>query len=88
MEYELNTIYFVNKFGPEKKQIPFPVDPNIKLLDLIPELSKKLGISSQDICLANIAGQVLTKTDLESSIKIIIEKFGNTFDVIDRGIVG
>ena len=85
---ELNTIYFVSKFGTEKKQIPFPVAPNIKLMDLIPELSKKFGISSQNICLANMGGQVLTSSDLMSPIRELVESFGNTFDIIDRGIVG
>ncbi len=88
MSSELNTIYFVSKFGTEKKQIPFPVSSNIKLMDIIPELSKKFGISSQNICLANMGGQVLTATDLIDPVKVLIEKFGNTFDIIDRGIVG
>jgi hypothetical protein len=88
MASELNTIYFVNKFGTEKKQIPFPVSPNVKLMDIVPEISKKFGISSQNVCIANMGGQVLTNTDLLSPIKVIVEKFGNTFDIIDRGIVG
>jgi len=88
MASELNTIYFVNKFGTEKKQIPFPVSPNIKLMDIVPEISKKFGISSQNVCIANMGGQVLTNTDLLSPIKDIVEQFGNTFDIIDRGIVG
>ena len=85
---ELNTIYFVNKFGSEKKQVPFPVAPNIKLMDIIPEISKKFGVSSQNICIANMGGQVLTTTDLLRTINELVEKFGNTFDIIDRGIVG
>ncbi|MHA1284376.1 MAG: hypothetical protein ACTSVV_06955 [Promethearchaeota archaeon] len=88
MAHELNTIYFVNKFGTEKKQVPFPVAPNIKLADIIPEISKKFGILSQNICIANMGGQVLTTTDLMAPIKEVVEKFGNTFDIIDRGIVG
>ncbi|NHJ23284.1 MAG: hypothetical protein EAX89_01825 [Candidatus Lokiarchaeota archaeon] len=88
MASELNTIYFVNKFGTEKKQVPFPVSANIKLMDVVPEISKKFGISSQNVCIANMGGQVLTNTDLLSPIKEIVEKFGNTFDIIDRGIVG
>ncbi|MFW9990152.1 MAG: hypothetical protein ACFFC3_16030 [Candidatus Odinarchaeota archaeon] len=88
MASELNTIYFVNKFGSEKKQIPFPVAPNIKLMDVIPEISKKFGISSQNICVANMGGQVLTATDLLRPISELVNMFGNSFDIIDRGIVG
>ncbi|MFX1500443.1 MAG: hypothetical protein ACFFDH_05695 [Promethearchaeota archaeon] len=88
MSSELNTIYFVNKFGSEKKQIPFPVAPNIKLMDVIPEISKKFGISSQNICVANMGGQVLTATDLLRPISELVNMFGNSFDIIDRGIVG
>ncbi len=88
MSPELSTIYFVNKFGTEKRQIPFPVAPNIRLMDVIPEISKKFGISSQNICIANMGGQVLTETDLLSPVIEIVEKFGNSFDIIDRGIVG
>jgi len=88
MSSDLNTIYFVNKFGTEKRQVPFPVAPNIKLMDIIPEISKKFGISAQNICVANMGGQVLTNTDLLIPISELVEKFGNTFDIIDRGIVG
>lgn len=88
MASELNTIYFVTKFSSEKKQIHFPIAPNIKLIDVIPEISKKFGISSQNICIANRGGQVLTSTDLLSTIRELVEKFGNTFDIIDREIVG
>jgi len=88
MASELNTIYFVNKFGTEKKDIPFPVSSNIKLMDIIPEISKKFGLIAQNVCIANMGGQVLTHTDLLRPVKEIVEKFGNTFDIIDRGIVG
>ncbi|MFX1366705.1 MAG: hypothetical protein ACFFCE_06235 [Promethearchaeota archaeon] len=88
MSSELNTIYFVNKFGSEKRQIPFPVAPNIRLMDTIPEISKKFGISSQNICVANMGGQVLTATDLLRPISELVNKYGNSFDIIDRGIVG
>ena len=88
MTPELSTIYFVNKFGTEKRQIPFPVAPNIRLMDVIPEISKKFGISSQNICIANMGGQVLIEKDLLSPVVDIVNKFGNSFDIIDRGIVG
>lgn len=88
MTTELNTIYFVNKFGSEKKQIPFPIAHNIKLMDVVPEISKKFGISSQNICIANMGGQVLTYTDLMSPVGELVDKFGSVFDIIDRGIVG
>ncbi|TXT63147.1 MAG: hypothetical protein BAJALOKI1v1_780010 [Promethearchaeota archaeon] len=88
MSTQLNTIYFVNKFGSEKKQVPFPVSPNLKLMDIIPEISKKFGILSQNICLANMGGQVLTSSDLMKPIKELVDQFGNTFDIIDRGVVG
>ena len=88
MSFDINTIYFVNKFGSEKKQIPFPVNPDLKLLDVIPEISKKFGINSQNICIANMGGQVLTATELGISIKNLVDKYGNSFDVIDRGGVG
>ena len=88
MTPELNTIYFVNKFGTEKRQVPFPVSPNIRLMDVIPEISKKFGILSQNICIANMGGQVLTETDLMTPVIEIVNKFGNSFDIIDRGIVG
>ncbi|MBD3214465.1 MAG: hypothetical protein GF311_17770 [Candidatus Lokiarchaeota archaeon] len=88
MSSELNTIYFVNKFGSEKKQIPFPVSPNLKLMDVIPEISKKFGISSQNICIANMGGQVLTSSDLMKPIGELVEIFGKSYDIIDRGIVG
>ncbi|MBY9004628.1 MAG: hypothetical protein KGD73_11690 [Candidatus Lokiarchaeota archaeon] len=89
MASELNTIYFVKKFGTEKKDIPFPVSSNIKLMDIIPEISKKFGLQSQNVCIAVMGGgQVLTQTDLVRPIKEIVDKFGNTFDIIDRGIVG
>ncbi len=88
MSSELNTIYFMSKFGEKKKEIPFPVSPNLKLMDIVPEISKKLGISTQNICIATMGGQVLTNSDLMKPIKELVDDLGNTFDIIDRGVVG
>ena len=72
----LTTIYFVNNFGTEKVQIPFPVAPNIKLIDIMPELAKKLGISSQNICIAKPGGgNILTNTELLEPIKNLVEVY-------------
>ena len=87
---EENTIYFVNKFSPEKEQIeiPFPISPETTLLNLIPELSSKLEIPQARICLATKGGNVLNEKNYQMPIKELIEKFGISFDILDSGGVG
>ncbi len=84
----ITTVYFVNKFAPEKKHIPFPVSPSMTMADLLPELSKKFNIHLQNISIAVQDSQVLTIEEYSLSLKNLIDKFGKTFDIIDRNIVG
>jgi hypothetical protein len=85
---QVKTLYFIDKFGAEKRRIPFPVSPDIKLIDVLSELGKKLDIPSQNICITSIGGQVLTTSELLLPVEKVIENYGNTFDIIDRGLVG
>lgn len=84
----ITTIYFVNKFATERKNIPFPVSPNMKMVDLLPELSKKFNIHMQDVAIAVQDSQVLTPDEYEIPLKKLIDKYSKTFDIIDRNIVG
>lgn len=84
----MTSISFVNKFSPSKKGIPFPVSPDMSLEDILPELSKKFNIHMQNIAIACQDSQVLTPDDYKLTIEALIEKFGKTFDIIDRNIVG
>jgi len=82
------TIYFVNKFAPEKKHIPFPISATMTMGDLLPELSKKFNINMQNISIAVQDSQVLTIEEYNLPVKNLIDTFGKTFDIIDRNIVG
>ena len=84
----MTSIFFVNKFSPDKKHIPFPISPDMTLSDILPELSKKFNIHMQNIALACQDSQVLTIDDYNLPIHMLIEKFGKTYDIIDRNIVG
>ncbi len=88
MAMRMMRIYFVNKFSPEQRQIPFPVAPNVKLVDMLPELAKKFQMTTQNITLTCQDSQVLTPDDYELPMKVLTEKFGTTFNIIDRNIVG
>ncbi len=81
-------INFINKFSQDKRSIPFPVSPTMTLADILPELSKKFNIHMQNLTIAVQDSQVLTPDDFKLPISALIEKFGKTFDIIDRNIVG
>lgn len=88
MSKDLYTVYFIIKFGPEKTQIPVPAAPNLKFKDIIPELSKKVGIEAYNLSISTVALYILTENDLNKTVREVVEKFGNTFQILNRDDVG
>ena len=84
----LMVIYFINKFSPSKTQVTFPISPNMTMIDILPELVKKFNINISNIAISVPSGQVLTQQEYRLPIKTLIERFGQTFEVIDRNVVG
>lgn len=80
--------YFTTRIGVEKKQVPFPADPNLMFVEIMSEVSNKFGLSMQSLSIATPAGQVLTASDLSKLTSDIATEFGTAFDIIDQGIVG
>jgi hypothetical protein len=81
-------LYFTTKVGPERKQVPFPADPDLGFLDILSEVCNKFGLSMQSLSIATPAGQVLTPSDLAKLVNDVVNEFGTAFDIIDQGIVG
>ena len=88
MSTDVTTIYFIIKFGPEKTQIPVPVSPSLIFKDIIPEISKKVGIEAYNISVASVGLYVLTQNDLNKTVREIVESYGNTFQILNRDDVG
>jgi hypothetical protein len=81
-------LYFTTRIGVEKKQVPFPADPNLMFIDIMTEVSNKFGLSMQSLSIATPAGQVLTTSDITKLTSEVATEFGTAFDIIDQGIVG
>ena len=86
---EINTIYFSTRIGEATSQVPFPVAPSLQFNEIIPEIAAKFGIDSQNLAIATAGGgNTLTPTDLLNSVENVVKRYGNQFEIINRGIVG
>ncbi|MHA1749635.1 MAG: hypothetical protein ACTSYS_13790 [Promethearchaeota archaeon] len=85
---EMITLYFTTRVGPEKKTTPFPASSSLLFLDVIKEVCNKFGLEMQTLSIATPAGMVLSTTDFSKSVKLVINEYGNAFEIIDQGIVG
>ncbi|UJG44005.1 MAG: hypothetical protein K9W46_02200 [Candidatus Heimdallarchaeum endolithica] len=84
----LKRLYFTTIVGTEHKQIPFETPGSIIFHELIVEVSKKFGISTEQIAISSEMGETLTVSDFQSTVDEIIRKYGTAFQVINRGVVG
>ncbi len=84
----LKRLYFTTIVGTEHKQIPFESPGDIIFHELVVEVAKKFGLSTEQIAISSEMGETLTVTDFNSTIDEIIRKYGTAFQVINRGVVG
>ena len=84
----INTIYFSTRIGEVTNQVPFPVAPSLIFYEIIPEIAGKFGVDSQNLAIATIGGNTLTPTDMGKTVEEVVKKYGNQFEIINRGIVG
>ncbi len=82
------TLHFTTRVGFEKKSVPFHTSPSLLFVDVVTEVCKKIGVSQQSLSLATPGGIVLTASDFNKNVNIIVEEYGTAFEVIDQGIVG
>ncbi len=84
----INTIYFSTRIGEITNQVPFPVAPSLVFFEILPEIAAKFGVDSQNLAIATIGGNTLTPTDLNNTVEVVVKKYGNQFEIINRGVVG
>ncbi len=84
----IHTIYFSTRIGEVTNQVPFPVAPSLVFLEILPEIAGKFGVDTQNLAIATIGGNTLTPTDLNTTVEAVVKKYGNQFEIINRGIVG
>ncbi len=87
-EEEYLVIYFENKISPELELIPFPVLPTMTITDLLPELSKKFDIQPENVNIREKYGVVLSPEEYMIPFKELMEKYGDTLDIIERHFTG
>ena len=83
-----DTIYFSTRIGEIATLVPFPVSPSLQLAEIIPEVAHKFNIKEENLAITSVAGNILTPTDYMDTIEQIITRFGNQFELINRGVVG
>ena len=84
----LKRLYFTTTVGTEHKQIPFETPGTIIFRDVVKEVAKKFGLSTEQVAISSEMGEGLTETDLNSPVDEIIRKYGTAFLVINKGVVG
>ena len=81
-------LYFSTVIGAKHNRLPYESPNKIIFREVIVEIAKKLSIDSEQIAISSKFGDVLTKTDFNKTVEVIVEEYGDSFDVINRGVVG
>ncbi len=84
----INTIYFSTRIGEVTNQVPFPVAPSLPFFEILPEIAAKFNVNTQNLSVACIGGNTLTPTDFNATVEEVVKKYGNQFEIVNRGIVG
>ena len=81
-------MYFNARVGAEKRQIPLDFLDITPLKLALEILAEKINKNHEDLAFATPLGTILTQTDMELTVVMIIEKYGNTLDVFEKGVLG
>jgi len=84
----MRVLYFTTRVGPDKEQIPFETPKSLQFLDVASEIAKKLGLNFEAMAICTPGGNTLTVNEFNESVEDIIKKYGTSFEIIDRGVVG
>ena len=84
----LTKLTFITTTGIEQEKFDFEFPEDVKMMQTIKEVGKKIGLGLDDIVLSPPGGSALTSTHYQMSVKDVTRLFGTTYTIINRGIVG
>ena len=79
---------FITTTGAEQEQFDFEFPEDVKLMQSVIEVGKKIGLDFDAIVLTPPGGTALTGSHYQMAVKDVTKLYGTTFTIINRGIVG
>ena len=79
---------FLTTTGLEQEKFDFEFPEDVKMMQSLKEVGKKIGLGFDDIVLSPPGGSALTSSHYQMSIRDITKLFGTEYTIINRGIVG
>lgn len=84
----LTKLRFITTTGIKEESFDFEFPEDVRMMQSIKDVAKKLQLNAEDIVLAPPGGTALTATQYQMRIKEVINQFGTVYTIINRGIVG
>jgi len=85
---DLTILNFVITIGAEPETITQEFPIGVKFFKCIGEVARKLRMPHEDIVISVPGGTALTYSEYNLSVKEISDRYGKTFTIINRGVVG
>lgn len=84
----LTKLTFTTTTGVEQETFDFEFPEDVKMMQIVKEVGKKIGLALDAIVLTPPGGSALTSSHYQMNVRDIINLFGKSFTIINRGIVG
>lgn len=84
----LTILNFIVTIGAEPETIVQEFPNRVKFFKCIGEIARKLRMPPEDIVISVPGGTALTHSEYNLSVQEISDRYGKTFTIINRGVVG
>ena len=84
----IRILRFTTTVGVTKDEIPFESPGTVKMQKAVAEVAKKLNLAMEAIAIAPHGGAALTSSEYRLNVDEIVERYGERFAIINKGIVG
>ncbi len=84
----LRILHFTPTVGTHKEIIPFESPGTVKFQKAVNEIGKKLSLALENIAVCPPGGAAMIDSDYTLTVDEIIERYGDRFRIINRGVVG
>lgn len=81
-------IKIINSLGETNEEVPYEMPGSVKFIEVINEVAKKSRIAIENINVAPAGGAALLGNEYQKILSDIVQTYGDTFTLINKGVVG
>ena len=84
----MHILKFTPTVGTHTDEFPFESPGTVKFIKAVDEVGKKLNLTREAIIISVPGGAALTSSEFNMTVDEIVTKYGERFQIGNRGIVG